>query len=199
MVLFIGNTRCQSPKVHGSFHKPFPRTRSQPSSFQAGPGCRFLPPVSAAPGRLLSTSGTPPAPFCDNPHKITHSNPPLQFSSPGLCLTRARAPPAQRPQDAGRRQERRKGVGTHLPSVVVVNNYSQDESRHCPVFSLKTSTTNCYLENRSENSYISCFLKREIILSAVCITLNEQEREKKGRIFSSSSSVAGSPETRHRL
>lgn len=70
--------------------------------------------------------------------KRTHSNPPLQFSSPGLCLTRARAPPAQRPHDAERRRERRKGVGTHLPSVVVVNNYSQDESRHCPVFSLKT-------------------------------------------------------------
>lgn len=34
--------------------------------------------------------------------------------------------------------KRKKDVGTHLSSVVVVNNYSQDKSRHCPVFSLKT-------------------------------------------------------------
>lgn len=36
------------------------------------------------------------------------------------------------------KNKRKKDVGTHLSSVVVVNNYSQDKSRHCPVFSLKT-------------------------------------------------------------
>lgn len=71
--------------------------------------------------------------------KITHSSPPFRFPSPGLCastsqVTSSTATARGREEAGGKEQ----GVGTHLPSVVVVNNYSQDKSRHCPVFSLKT-------------------------------------------------------------
>lgn len=46
-----------------------------------------------------------------------------------------------------------KTAGTHLASVVVVDNHSQDEGCHGPVLSLQTTHTEGYLESRAGSSH----------------------------------------------
>lgn len=65
----------------------------------------------------------------------------FQYARSGLCFKASQDTfikvKAQCREEAGG-NERQKDAGTHLASVVVVHNHSQDKSRHCPVFSLKT-------------------------------------------------------------